>query len=469
MPTIREAPRQVPVCHEADLCVLGGSCTGLFAALRAARCGLSVALVERAGVFGGVATQGLVNIWHSLYDTRGETEIIAGLTREVIERLRRRAAVTLHDPADGDRYAVFNSAELVLELDELVRAQPRVRPFLHSRFAAPVVDEAGRMTHALLEDKSGRRAVAARVFLDATGDGDCIARLGYACRRPPCPQPPTVCAILHGLAAVEAANPGFDLGAAVCDPQFPEALPPGFLWTSRIPGLPDARLVAGTRAAGADAADADELTAAELDCRRQVRAICDLLRRRIPGGEGVALGAVSPAIGIRETRHAVCRHTLTEAEVLGGADFPDTIAQGSYRVDVHHADRPGLTFRYLDGREVHCAPGRPPRESRWRGPVAEEPTFYRIPYRCLVPRESRNVLVAGRLLDADPGAYGAVRVMVTCNQTGEAAGVAAALALEHDCDVGAVPVDRLQARLQAFGGIIRSAAAPSVSTAGGNS
>ncbi len=81
---ITEPSRQVPVIREADLCVIGGSCTGVFAAIRAARLGLKVVLLERHGMLGGVATTGLVNIWHTLHDTDDREQIIAGLTAETI-------------------------------------------------------------------------------------------------------------------------------------------------------------------------------------------------------------------------------------------------------------------------------------------------------------------------------------------------------------------------------------------------
>ena len=84
--------KSLPVYHETDICVIGGSCTGVFAAVRAARLGAKVAIIEKHNAFGGVATAGLVNIWHSLQNTEYNKETIAGLTLEVIERLRKRDA-----------------------------------------------------------------------------------------------------------------------------------------------------------------------------------------------------------------------------------------------------------------------------------------------------------------------------------------------------------------------------------------
>jgi hypothetical protein len=442
---LHEPARDIPIVHECDLCVIGGGCTGVFCAVRAARLGATVALVENNGFFGGVATAGLVNIWHSIYDSVGERQIIAGLTVEVIERLGKRDAVVLY-AADESRYAVFNSAELIAELDAVVCEQPKVRPFLHTRFVAPA-QQGGRMSAAIVEDKSGRRAIRARCFVDATGDGDVLARLGLPTTTLGDLQPPTTCALIYGLDEVAEHNPGFSLGSAVHDPRHANALKQGFLWHSEAVGLPGTRMVAGTRVHDADCSDADQLTQAEIEGRRQVRAIRDIVHDGYAGGKAVSLAALPATIGIRETRHATCLHRLSESEVLEGVRFSDAIANGSYRVDVHHSQKPGLTFRYLDGSEIYVVPGQPRVEGRWREERESDPTFYQIPYRCLVPQGARNVLVAGRLVDADRGAYGAVRVMVNCNQTGEAAGVASVLALRDGLDVSEVDSAQLRREL----------------------
>jgi hypothetical protein len=240
----------------------------------------------------------------------------------------------------------------------------------------------------------------------------------------------------------------------VFDPRLPGALAKGFLWSAKNVGSHDDTMVAGTRVNGANCADADQLTQAEIEGRRQARRICDLLRQHVRGGNCVSLAQLPAYIGIRETRHAECLHQLTETEVLTGVRFPDAVANGSYRVDVHHSDKAGLTFRYLDGAEIYVDQDGAHVRGRWREPQAVNPTFYQIPYRSLVPRGATNVLVAGRLTDADRGAYGAIRVMVNCNQTGEAAGVAAWLALQHGVPVARVDAAELRQTLAAGGSAI---------------
>ncbi len=140
---VREAPRDTPVVHECDLCVVGGSCTGVFAAVAAARLGARVAIIELNGFFGGVATASLVNLWHSLCDLKREEQIVGGLTEEVIDRLRRVDAVSEHfrpAPGDGANHYELNPEVLKLELDHLV-VEAGIRPFLHAMFVAPVAED----------------------------------------------------------------------------------------------------------------------------------------------------------------------------------------------------------------------------------------------------------------------------------------------------------------------------------------
>jgi len=213
-------------------------------------------------------------------------------------------------------------------------------------------------------------------------------------------------------------------------------------------------MVAGTRVHGANCSDADELTRAEMEGRRQARAIRDIIHDNFPGGENVSIAALPSYIGIRETRHATCLHRLTQDELLSGKRFHDAIGNGCYPVDVHHSGKAGITFQHLDGRQFYCVPGQPAVSGRWRDERSDWQSFYQIPYRSLVPENSENVLVAGRLIDADRGAYGAIRVMVNCNQTGEAAGAAAAMAAHSGKSVAQLDTSEIRDNLSKLGAVV---------------
>lgn len=443
--TVLEPSREVPVIGEYDLCVLGGSCTGVFAAVRAARLGLSVAIVERMGCLGGVATLSLVNVWHSPLDEVFEKPIFSGLSVEMIERLKRREAV--REKLDCPSMAwIFNSSEMQIELDRLV-LEHHIEPWLHTAFTAPHVEN-GVLSAVFVENKSGRGAIRARFFIDATGDGDLCRRLNLPTYRSCHGQPSTTCALFSGWEPLSRIPWGGLLRehAAEFD------LPDGFAWGAFVPSS-DLYMLAGTRVYE-DCADARGFSRAEMEGRRQVRAIHDIMRKYGPAPAPV-LQSLPARIGIRETRHVRCAHRLTGEELLNGVRFPDAIANGSYRVDIHHRDKPGLTFRYLDGREVYCRPGHPDVTGRWREESAASPTFYQIPYRSLVPEGPyENLLAAGRFIDADEMAHGAIRVMVNMNQTGEAAGTAAALALQHSQPAHAVDSAELRATMAGGGSIM---------------
>ncbi|MFA4943888.1 MAG: FAD-dependent oxidoreductase [Lentisphaeria bacterium] len=446
MPTIHEPARDVPVIHDCDLCVLGGSCTGVFAAVRAARLGATVAIVERLNAFGGTATHGLVNIWHSIHDTAGDRPIIGGLSVEVVKRLERRGAVALH-ARNPNRWCEFNSEELKLELDELV-VEHDIRPFLHTSYCAPVAGADGRVEAVLVENKDGRGAIRARQFIDATGDGDLMAHLGQPYTIGTQLQPPTVCARLRNF-----WREGLDFQALHRQHRQEFGLEPDAGWSGPVPGLPDTQLFAETHVFGANCATADGLTRAEIEGRRQLRACMDMLRKHAPGQKPLALEAIASAIGIRETRRFAAEYTVTEEDLLWGRPFADTVAQGSYRIDLHNPTGGGFVFKYLDGTMVsHDAAGT--ATGRWRGAVAQDPTWYNIPYRVMVSRRLPNAIMAGRMVAADRGAYGALRVMINLNQLGEAAGVAAVLANRHGIPVATVAPAELRQTLGAGGSIL---------------
>jgi hypothetical protein len=435
MDTLQEPARNIPVIHEADICVVGGSCTGVFAAVRAARLGARVAMVEKQSAFGGVATQGLVNIWHSLYDVHRKRQIIAGLTEEVIARLRRRDAV------EEDSHFRLNTEELKIDLDELV-TEAKVEPFLHTLFAAPFCRD-GRLDAVIVESKSGRGAIRARQFIDATGDGDLAAALGLAFHVRPNLQPPSMCARTLGAAGVSFQELMWKHRGAA-------GLEEDWGWSTTLPGVPGGRMHAETHVFGVNCAAAADLTRAEIEGRRQVRAYLDLARKHTDK-KPVLLGLPS-YVGIRETRRFTCDYRLTEKDLLSGRAFEDTIACGTYPVDMHHSgDKPGITFRNLDGSEITYDGRGNRRAGRWLPEGAVGPDYYQMPYRCLLAGEHPNLLLCGRAIDADEGAFGAIRVMVNLNQTGEAAGVAAWCALQAGVPVRQVDPATLRRELRKGG------------------
>jgi len=439
-----ETAAKLPIVAEADVCVLGGSCTGVFAAVRAARLGAKVVLVEKLNAFGGVATNSLVNIWHSIYDTAKKIQIIGGLTVETMERLKKRNAVTLNENSPSS-FFTFNSQELKIELDEIV-LENKIQPFLNTLFSEPYLDNGGKLSGVIVDGKSGRGLIKAKYFIDATGDADLCARLGLDVYVREMLQPPTTCAHFSDWDFGEMNKNLKEHGEEF-------NIPSGFVWGAKVPGS-YTTMVAGTRVFDADCSVADELTKAEIEGRRQIRAIMDMMRKYSPEKKCV-LTALPSYIGIRESRHVKCLFEANDDDSLHGKRYDDAIANGSYHFDQHHQDKPGITFRELDGTFHYTGgEGHPPQRGRWRPETKENPTFYQIPLRSIIPPKPDNVIVAGRMFDAGLIAFSGMRVMVNMNQLGEAAGVASYLALNQNKPIQQVNPQDVRETLKKGGSII---------------
>ena len=165
-----------------------------------------------------------------------------------------------------------------------------------------------------------------------------------------------------------------------------------------------------------------EFTKAIVECYRQIEAVARCLRERVPGFENARIGQVSPILGVRETRHIRGEYTLTGPDSLGGRHFEDSIAADASALDIHDPKGGDVDFQSL-----------PP---------------YEIPYRCLLPLEIEQLLVAGRCISADHVAHARSRNMPACMATGQAAGVAAAIAIEEGVSVRKVNVAKVQDALR---------------------
>ena len=176
--------------------------------------------------------------------------------------------------------------------------------------------------------------------------------------------------------------------------------------------------------------DPVELTYAELEGRRQAVMLADFLRAKMPGFSEAYLAETPCRVGIRSTRRLVGRYVLTGDDVLAAADFPDAVCRSAWPIELH-----------AEGKET-VLEFPPPGKS------------YGVPLRCLQPRETDNLLVAGRCLSATFEGQASARVSATCMAMGEAAGVAAAAAFRHGGDVSRVGADDLRARLAKRGAIL---------------
>lgn len=428
MKMITEKSREIPVVWEGDLCVLGGSCTGVFAAIRAARLGLKVAIVEKQNCFGGTATAGLVNIWHSMYDFDIKERVIAGLSQEVIDTLAAKGQAEIVDECSiANR---FNPMHLVYQLDKMVQQEPNIHTFFHT-FYAGAEAEGDAVQNVYIQNKDGRSAIRAAFFIDATGDGDLMRDLGCTRYVRKNLQPPSSCFFLKGLTSGQmiewlVTQHGAEFG-----------LDDDWGWYGHVPGIPGISFRADNHVFGYDLSKAEDLTQAEFEGRRRAFAFEALLKAY--ASPEYAIVNLCSAIGIRETAHYATRYQANEKDLLQGARFEDAILQGTYRVDIHHDEDNGITFKDLNGdMHTHYGKGEKVVRGNWRHELGLDDNYsryYQVPFSILVQEQWKNVIPAGRMVNADDASFGALRVMINTNQLGEAAGVAAYLCLHQNSGV----------------------------------
>lgn len=395
--SILEPARSVPVVADVDVLVAGGGPAGFVAAVAAARTGARTLLVESNGVLGGNLTAGSVLNIRTFTD--GQKQVIGGIAAEFADRLRQ-AGGTTQTPREGGY--VRQDPVITIGVAQDMVLEAGVNLLLHTQAVGAVVSE-HVVRGALIENKSGRGAIRARVTVDATGDGDLLARAGAAFNKSDGELQPMTLTFL--LADADRWPEGVDpetrqrLAREVEAGIFPVAKSPTLFALARRGEY----YANATRVAG-DCTDAQDLTRGEVEGRRQALAIVDWLRRNAPGFEKVRLLSMAPRVGTRESRRLAGVYELTREDILAYRHFEDDILACHYYIDIHNPGKGNLATQLEVGRN------------------------YGIPYRCLIPRQLDGLIVAGRCISVTHDALGSTRVMAICMGLGHAAGAAAALA-----------------------------------------
>ena len=398
-----------------DVVVVGGGPGGTAAALASARNGAKTALIERYGFLGGMATAGLVNPFMTA--SNGKERIIRGIFDELLRELSRRGGRL----DERQVCATFDEEVLKVILDDKL-TEAGVELWLHS-LLTDVERVGGDVSRVTAATRSGPVIFNATVYVDGTGDGDLAARAGAIVEqgRPEdgLVQPMTLCFRMGGVDVERMPSRAEINGLYAVAREAGEVQNPRdnvlYFWNVH-PGIVHFNT---TRVVKRNPVDARDLTAAELEGRRQAHQTAAFMRKHVSGFEHAYLLTCATQIGVRESRRIIGNYVLTEEDVLGGRKFDDGIARGAYDVDVHSPDGAGTVIK-------HLKPG----------------TSYEIPYRCLVPERVENLLIAGRCISATHVAHSSLRVMPIVTAIGEAAGTAAAL-----CVWDQVPPAKLDAQL----------------------
>lgn len=434
-----------------DVLVVGGGNAGCAAAIAAARRGARVLLVERYGFLGGTATAAMVGPWMTFHS--GSDRVVGGIAQEMVERLVRRGGSPghIHDSSDYvPTITPFDPEVHKALLFEMMR-EAKVDLVLHAWFLASLVED-DRIVGASFATVGGGRTYRARVVIDATADAFVAASAGVPTQQGDergRVQPASLMFRLShvdlaktatyvrmhadqmrtSLKAHERTAPALTAVAGLYQ-LWEEARSDGLVDVPRelvsffISPYPDEVTVNMTRVTDIDPLDPDDLTRAEIEARLQVVQLLRFFRERVPGFENARIAATGTQVGIRESRRIVGRYTLSAQDVLEARHFDDAVARSAYPIDIHNPSGSGTTTHRLPAGGT-----------------------YEIPYRCLVPINREQLLVAGRCISTTHEALASTRLTPTVMTLGQAAGTAAALANERNVCVSAVEGNELRARL----------------------
>ena len=411
-----------------NVIVVGGGFAGVAAAISAGRAGLRVLLAEKGAALGGAAANNLVNPFMP-NDTRLETDgpeepfqLSQGLFIEIKQRLKAENAIDSND-------RVFHEEYLKLVLNRMA-IESGVTLLFHAPLIGATATD-GKVASITVASKCGPIELTADYFVDATGDAD----LAHFCGFPSqlgresdnlC-QPMTLC---FRLGNVDIAK--FKASWSTINEKYKKLQAEGKIKNIREDVLIFPNLCIGvlhfnsTRVVKRNPVDAFDITMAEVEAREQVFELYKFLKENIDGFQNADLLFTAAEIGVRESRMIDGEYLLTGEDLVACKRFEDSIALGNYDIDIHNPEGSGTSHYYFpDGQ------------------------YYTIPYRSLIPKNSKNLLVAGRCISADHEAQASIRIMPIVCCLGEAAGTALSIAAKSNSNVKDINISALQDALTA--------------------
>jgi hypothetical protein len=410
-----EPARQTPVSHDVDVVVAGGGTAGTAAAVCAARLGLSVAMVEQTAIPGGMATH--VTHWLSDFDNKG------GFAKEFIAHLLEAGIC---------KWPYHNLFQTTLYMDDLVHSSG-VRHLYLARVVAPMLAGDGQLAGVVVESKSGRHAIRAKVVIDATGDGDVAAQSGAqfgigresdgAC------QSISLSHLLTNYTGPAMSNREFldvlDQAAASAGNNY--RIPYDRARVQTLVGTQQCIWNGTPHVCGHDPLDAESLSDALVALRTQCREFYETLKHHAAEFADIEFGPIAGLPGIRESRRILCDENVCYADAVEGKRRANGLFLVTQAIDIHK-----------------CREGEPDI-------YVEKIKPYHIPYGALLPKGIENLLVVGRCIGGDHQSLASYRIIADCFAMGEAAAIAARLGIEQGCPPRAIPAEKVAAEMARLG------------------
>lgn len=448
---------------KTDVAVIGGGPGGISAAIAAARQGANVVLVERLGFLGGGMASGLPLL--AFLDAQGR-QVTGGIAQEIVDRLVEMGGSYGHRPCPfHNSTTVINPFYTRILCFELMK-ENNIQTLLHCEVTGARVED-GKIKAVTVTGKGTNIEIEAKVFVDATGDGDVAylsgARFKKGQEDTGIMQPPTLMFNIGGIefekffnyieehpeelpysSGLDHIRPGYDAKYFRESPNHVFFGLNAMINRLRSEGkcpidrdtviyirqpIEDHVAINTVRILNFDGSDVFDLSRGEMEGHLQIIPIIKMLQDNVPGFENCYLSSINATIGVRESRRIVGMKTLTKDDVIKGIIPKDTIGLGSYIIDIHSGDGLETTIVTLD-----------------------EP--YGIPYSCTVSADIDGLMLSGRCISVDAVAFGSTRVMPTLMAVGEGVGVGAALAVKNKISPANVDTNEIRDILKDNGAIL---------------
>ncbi|MBE6118979.1 FAD-dependent oxidoreductase [Faecalicoccus pleomorphus] len=448
--------------------------SGTCAAIAAARNDMSVLLIDQNGYLGGTLTANGVGPMMTFF--AGEKQVIQGIGEEIVKRLKERGYSPGHvyDSTHYISYVTPFSAEgLKIVLDEMA-IDSNVTLLYHTYIIG--INKNGNTIKSIdIVNKDGISTINAKIFIDATGDGDLAVEAGipFTLGRESdnATQPLTMNMKVYGVDTsklkktvlqnpkkfprlnrdIEVMKKVEALSFVGFEEEFKRAKELGEITIPREDVLffetstPGEYIINTTRIINENGASALGLTNAEIIGRKQCEELYKFLIKYVPGFENSKIAYTGPSVGVRGSRQIQGVYKLTGEDLLEQKRFNSVIAHSGYPIDIHNPKGEGTLSVHVNKQEES-------KEAKFDRSTFD--SYYSIPYEIMITKEIQNLIVTGRCVSASFEAQAAIRTTPTMTALGQAAGTAAALAIQTNQSVNKIDIKNLQNLLIAQGSYI---------------